>query len=233
MINIESENNIYGNAKLDKFLLSTLISNHMDSLVKRLPELSFCRKECERAFTILRDCYASGGKVLICGNGGSASDAEHIVGELMKSFLKHRKIKHEDAEAIQRAFPEDADYLVEHLQGALPAISLSSQLSILTAFSNDVAADMAFAQQTYGYLQLNDVLIGLSTSGNSLNVINAVRVAKSLGIHTIALTGRSGGRLDSISDVTIKAPADATCQIQEYHLSIYHTLCAMLEEEFF
>ena len=149
-------------------------------------------------------------KIYICGNGGSASDADHIVGELMKGFLKDRKITDE-------RIPQE---LRGKLQGALPAISLSAHTSLMTATINDNDADMIFAQQVYGYAKENDLLIAISTSGNSKNVVNAVKVAKTIGVKAIALTGESGGLLKEMADVTICAPSTETYKIQEYHLPI-------------
>jgi D-sedoheptulose 7-phosphate isomerase len=169
--------------------------------------------------------FASGGKLLVCGNGGSAADADHIVGELMKGFYKKRSLPAEEASKL-------GEY-ARYLQGALPAIALTQHAALSTAFLNDVNPEMGFAQQVYGYGRDGDVLLGISTSGNSKNVCNAVRVAMNLGIKTIGLTGRKGGRLSEISDVCIGVPADITADIQELHLPIYHTLCAMLEELFF
>ena len=169
------------------------------------------------------DTYKKGGKILVCGNGGSSADADHIVGELMKGFLKSRKVTDE-------RIPQE---LREKLQGALPAISLSAHTSLMTATINDNDADMVFAQQVYGYAKDNDLLIAISTSGNSKNVVNAVKVAKSLGVKTIALTGETGGELKQFADVTICAPSTETYKIQEYHLPIYHYLCTKVEEEFF
>ena len=188
-------------------------------------------EDLEKAFSLIKDTYKNGGKLLVCGNGGSAADSEHIVGELMKGFMLNRKIP---AEARQKfKATENGDYISNNLQGALPAISLVSQSAIISAFANDVAADMAFAQQVYGYGKPGDSFLGLSTSGNAKNVIYAAETAKALGLHTIALTGQTGGHLQNICDVTIKAPSQSTPIIQEYHLPIYHKLCMMLEAEFF
>ncbi len=204
-----------------------------NDLFLRYSALIPCGKQIETAFDTLRECYAGGGKVLVCGNGGSAADSEHIVGELMKSFIIKRPIEILEADRIAYHFPEEGRYLSEKLQRALPAISLVSQTALATAFSNDVAADMVFAQQVYGYGKDTDVLIGLSTSGNSENVVNAIKVAKSFGLKTIGMTGNLPGMLDDVCDVVIKVPGHETYKVQEYHLPIYHALCAMLESEFF
>lgn len=192
-------------------------------LFERYPQLNICKNDIENALSLMIDTYKKGGKILVCGNGGSSADADHIVGELMKGFLKDRKI-------TDTRIPQE---LREKLQGALPAISLSAHTSLMTATINDNDADMVFAQQVYGYAKDNDLLIAISTSGNSKNVVNAVKVAKSLGVKTIALTGKTGGELKQLADVTICAPSTETYKIQEYHLPIYHYLCAKVEEEFF
>lgn len=205
----------------------------LDELILRYPQLEQCKSHIEKAYLLLEQCYEKDGKVLVCGNGGSASDSDHIVGELMKGFILGRKISNEHVEKLKQAFPEEWEYLSENLQGALPAISLVSHSALAFAYINDVSSDMIFAQQVYGYAKPGDVLIGLSTSGNSQNVLNGVKVAKSFGVNTIALTGEGGGKISCLCDVSIKVPASETYKIQELHLPVYHTLCAMLEMEFF
>jgi D-sedoheptulose 7-phosphate isomerase len=170
---------------------------------------------------------------LICGNGGSAADAEHIVGELMKSYLLKRPIPNNMRAKLVSTSPRNGDYLADHLQGGLPAISLVSQTSLLSAIANDTAADMVYAQQVYAYGREGDVLIGISTSGNARNVIHAMQVAHALGLHTIGLTGPVGGALKPLCDICICVRAESTPAVQERHLPIFHVLCAMLEEEFF
>lgn len=203
------------------------------SLFQQYPALTVCQAAIEQAFLTLQICYQSQGKLLICGNGGSAADAEHIVGELMKSFMLKRPIRGEQQAKLKALFPTDGDYLAAHLQGALPAIALTGQLALSTAFLNDVAADMVFAQQVYGYAQPADVLLAISTSGNSKNVLNALKVAQALDLKTIGLTGQNGGQMNHLCDVVIRVPANEVYVIQEYHLPVYHTLCRMLEAEFF
>ena len=195
----------------------------LNELIQRYPMLGEIKGDIENALYLMLNCYKSGGKILLCGNGGSAADCEHIVGELMKGFLSARIVTDAD-------IPED---LRENLQGSLPAISLPSQSAIISAFSNDVAPDMVYAQLTLGYGQKNDLLIGISTSGNSKNIVNAVRVAKAKGLKTIALTGKKESMLSSLCDVTIKAPETETFKVQEYHLPIYHYLCAEVEKQMF
>ncbi len=205
----------------------------LHTLVSRYPELTACLPDIQAAFDLLRATFQRGGKVLVCGNGGSAADSEHIVGELMKGYRLPRPLPEAARRRILEAWPEEGAYLADHLQGALPAISLVSQSALLSAFANDVAADMVYAQQVYGYGRPGDALIAISTSGNAANVLHAVEVGRALGLGTIGLTGREGGRLKAVCDVTIRVPADSTPAIQERHLPIYHTLCALLEEAFF
>jgi len=205
----------------------------LNNLIIDYPVLSVCRKDVEDAFIILDQLYNRGGKVLICGNGGSSADSEHIVGELMKGFKLKRPLNAEQRAKLTGAFGLDGEYLAGHLQGALPAISLVSQTALAYAFINDVAPDMVFAQQVFGYGNPGDALIGMSTSGNAGNVVNAIKVAKSFGLYAIGLTGESGGKMKNLCDVTIKAPSTETYRVQEYHLPIYHALCAMVEEERF
>ena len=208
----------------------------IDELIKRYPELEICRKDLNSAVRKICNCFGAGNKILICGNGGSAADALHIVGELMKGFILPRKIETFDKNFIDRAeklFPADVDYFKKNLQCALPAISLVSEISLNTAVANDNAADLIFAQQVFGLGKRGDILLAISTSGNSANVLYAAKVAKILGLEIISLTGRSGGKLKNISDVTICAPADSAFTIQEFHLPIYHALCIAAENEFF
>jgi len=202
-------------------------------LIDAYPELSACREDVEKAATLLISAYRQGGKLLLCGNGGSASDCEHIVGELMKGFASRRSLPAERRRRFTDAFPTEGDVIADRLQGALPAISLISHTSLLSAYANDVSAEMMFAQQVYGYGQPGDVLLGLSTSGNSLNVVRAFQVAKAMGVATVAMTGRSGGRLADIADVAVRVPYDGTPEVQERHLPIYHAICIILEKEFF
>jgi len=209
------------------------MSDVLNQCVAKYPELSECSADIVSAFETIRDSYRGGGKVLLAGNGGSASDCEHIVGELMKGFMSKRPVPQTMRDRLRRFGDEDGGYIADRLQGALPAISLVSHTALATAYANDVAADMVFAQQVYGYGRPGDVLIGLSTSGNSANVVRALQVARALDMRTIGLTGRSGGRMKELCDVIIRVPSDVTPDIQERHLPIYHTLCIMLEEEFF
>ena len=198
----------------------------LSDLFIRHPVLETCCADIKAAFNVLIASYTSGGKVLTCGNGGSAADAEHIVGELMKKFIKPRPLPDRVAKEIR---PE----LAAKLEGALPALSLVSMSGILTAFANDVSWETAFAQQVLGLAKPNDTLIALSTSGSSANCVTAAEVARAVGAKSIALTGTRESRLSTICDVTIRVPATDTFKIQELHLPVYHALCAMLEEELF
>ena len=198
----------------------------LDELYVRYPQLKCCESEITKAFDLLLTCYKSDGKVLTCGNGGSAADAEHIVGELLKKFRKHRDIE----SGVAAKLPPE---LVAKLEGALPAVSLVSMSGILTAFANDVAWETAFAQQVYGLGNPGDVLIALSTSGNSANCVNAALVAKAKGLKVISMTGEGGGNLGELTDAAVKVPESETFKIQELHLPVYHALCAAVEEELF
>jgi D-sedoheptulose 7-phosphate isomerase len=205
----------------------------IEGLIGRYPELRGCAAEIEAAYSVLRECFAAGGKLLVCGNGGSAADSEHIVAELMKGFLHPRPVGEQVRFRLAASFPGDGAYLAAHLQNALPAISLVSQVSLQTAYANDVAPDMAFAQQVFGYGREGDAVLGISTSGNSPNVLHALQVGRALGLRTIGLTGASGGRLQAACNVTICVPCENTPEIQERHVVIYHTICAALERDFF
>ncbi|WP_307303169.1 SIS domain-containing protein [Neobacillus driksii] len=207
------------------------MNKQLERLFQKYPELIECQSSIEAAFEQMKKAYESGRKLLLAGNGGSAADCEHVVGELMKGFMSKRPLPQKMKEKLKAVSGDD--YLSENLQGALPAISLVSHSALMTAFANDVAPDMVFAQQVYGYGKPGDVFIGFSTSGNSSNVNHAVKVAKALGLVTVGLTGKSGGALKELCDVTICVPYDSTPDIQERHLPIYHALCVMIEEEFF
>jgi D-sedoheptulose 7-phosphate isomerase len=213
----------------------TLAGEHFDrmGLVERHQALASCRDDIFAAYKSLVDVFESGGKLLVCGNGGSAADSEHIVGELMKGFLKKRPIDANMQSRLRRISGPAAAQIAKRLQGALPTIALTSQVSLNTAISNDTGADMVFAQQVYGLGRRGDALLGISTSGNSVNVLNAFVIAKALDMRTIALTGRSGGRLCTLADIAIRVPADDVAQIQELHLPVYHALCIALESSFF
>ena len=205
----------------------------VDVLIERYPVLDCVRDSVADAAQMIVAAYRAGGKVLTCGNGGSAADAEHIVGELMKGFLRKRPVEGALADRIRAVAPESANYLIANLQMPLRAVSLVNAVSLGTAFANDQAPDLVFAQQVLGLADAEDVLIGISTSGNSANVVYAVEIAKAKGCKTIVLTGAGGGRLKALADITIEVPDTETYRIQEYHLPIYHALCIAAEEVFF
>jgi len=206
------------------------VNTSLPSLFNRYPTLQSCERDLRAAFDLLAAAYRTGNKLLICGNGGSAADSEHIVAELMKGFLKRRPIPPEDAAKLATAGGKE---LASRLQGALPAISLPSQMSLLTAVANDGDYNLTFAQQVYGLGRAGDVLLAISTSGKSSNVCNAVIVAKAFGLKSIALTGKSGGNLAPLADIAIKVPSDNVAEIQELHLPVYHWLSTELEGAFF
>ena len=203
-----------------------------EDLFARYPALEACRGQVRAAYDTLLATYRAGGKVLCCGNGGSASDSEHIVGELLKKFKKHRDIP-ADLKARLLAAGAEGAQLAEKLEGSLGAVSLLSMSGILTAFANDVGWDEAYAQQVLGLAKPGDALIAISTSGNSRNCVLAAVLARALGVRTIGLTGEKGGRFREVCDVAVCVPACETFKIQEYHLPVYHALCAMLEDELF
>ncbi len=209
------------------------VLNEFNLIFSHYPALKGCEDSISGAYQLMRNCYNANGLIMVCGNGGSAADAEHIVGELMKGFKIKRPINCEQRQLLSSAFPDDSEFLSENLQQAIPAISLVSQTSFATAFINDVKAEMVFAQLVLGYGKPGDVLIGLSTTGNSCNVVNACKVAKALGIRTIGFTGSTESLLSEICDVTIRVPAMEVYRIQELHQPVYHALCAMLEADAF
>lgn len=209
------------------------IYKHIDTLIQRYPALALCKDDILTAYTTLCEAYTKECKLLVCGNGGSASDCEHIVGELMKEFKLKREVYKEQAANMKQIDEQLGSVLANHLQGALPAITLTSHSSLTTAFMNDSQPELVFAQQVNGYGKAGDVLLGISTSGNSMNVLYAAVTAKAKGLKVIGLTGQNDSRLKSLSDVCIQVPEAETYKIQELHLPVYHCLCMMLEEHFF
>lgn len=207
--------------------------SNLDLLIMRYPHLECCKGNIIIAFEFIRDCYKNGGKLLVCGNGGSAADAEHIVGELMKGFKKARHLASIEVEKLVEIDSLMGRTLADNLQGALPAIALDGHPALTTAYMNDCEPIICFAQQVYGYGCKNDVLFAISTSGNSKNVLYAVVAAKAKGMVVIGLTGENDSKLSAMSDVCIRVPSTETYQIQELHLPIYHCLCLMLEDYFF
>lgn len=205
----------------------------LNELTERYPVLEAVRGSILEAYQILEECYERGGKLLVAGNGGSCADAEHIVGELMKGFVKRRPLPDALKVRMCEADAEHGRQLADSLQGSLMAIALNGHPGLSTAFANDVDADMIYAQQLSGYGVAGDVFLGISTSGNSKNVDYAVTVAKAKGLKVIGLTGKDGGKLGRRSDTAIIVPEMETFKIQELHLPIYHALCLLLEEHFF
>ena len=207
--------------------------NLVDELIERYPILEPGRKDITEAFHILLNCFRGQGKLLIAGNGGSAADAEHIVGELMKGFVLKREIDENLKDKLRNVDYDMGNKLSRKLQLSLPAIALSNHSSLNTAFSNDVDGQLCFAQQVLGYGKEGDVFLGISTSGNSANVLYAAIVAKAQGMKVIGLTGRGGGRLADMADVVVAVDEKETYKVQELHLPIYHCLCLMVESKMF
>lgn len=211
------------------------MNKQLEMLLQRYPILESCKDGIQSAYEILEECFKSGHKLLIAGNGGSSADAQHIVGELMKGFKLPRKCSNEFADKLRSIDLERGSELAEKLQGGLPAIALTGHQALNTAYINDVPGGglLTYAQQVYGYGKSGDVLLGISTSGNSKNVMYATVVAKALGMKVVGLTGKNGGTLAEVADVAIKVPETETYMIQELHLPVYHCLCLMLEKNFF
>jgi D-sedoheptulose 7-phosphate isomerase len=205
----------------------------INEFIERYPALTDLAVDIERAINIMKKTYYNGGILYICGNGGSAADSEHMVGELMKSFVIKRDLTTDLKRKIREIYLQDSDIFIKNLEMPIPAMSLVSQSSLITAFSNDKSPDLVFAQQILGYGKPSDTLVAISTSGNSTNVVNAAKMAKILNMSIIAMTGNSENDLNKIADLTIKAPEDKTYRVQEYHLPIYHTMCRCLEFEIF
>jgi D-sedoheptulose 7-phosphate isomerase len=204
----------------------------IEELIERYPKLEVEKEHIIKAYEIMAECYENRGKLLVAGNGGSAADAEHIVGELMKGFVEPRKLSKNFLEQLTAVDAEMGKELGEKLQGALPAIALVGHVALSTAYLNDVDPLLGFAQQLNGYGNQGDVFLAISTSGNSKNILYACTVAKAKGMKIVGLTGGTGGRLKEMADVTIVAPETETYKIQEYHLPVYHWLCLALEEHF-
>lgn len=204
----------------------------IETLVERYPVLSVCRDDIVKAVELMVRCYENGGKIMTCGNGGSAADAVHIVGELMKGFCKRRELP-ENEKNVLSAYGEEGRVLAENLQGTLASVSLINEISLQTAFSNDVLPELGTAQQLYGLAEKGDVFIGISTSGNAKNLYYASIAAKAKGCSVVILSGRDGGILKRLADVSVIVPETETYKIQELHLPVYHAICLALEEEFF
>ena len=213
--------------------LDNRLMRHIDLLVERYPSLELAKNDIVAAYLLLEESYENDGKILVAGNGGSAADAEHIVGALMKGFKLARKPETDFAEKLVAENQELGAVLAENLQGALPAIALDGHPALSTAYMNDCEPLLCFAQQVNGYGKSGDVFLGISTSGNSKNVLYAAITAHAKGMKVIGLTGAKDSKLKDMSDVCIKAPQTETYMIQELHLPIYHCLCLMLEDKFF
>jgi D-sedoheptulose 7-phosphate isomerase len=204
----------------------------LDDLIERYPPLTGCKAGIEAAFLLLRGTFESGGRVYVCGNGGSAADALHITGEMMKGFNLKRGVRLPPS-VKSRLSPQTAELLSDKLQGALPCHSLTAETALMTALCNDISSDIIFAQQIHGYGKKGDCLVAISTSGNAADVCLAAELAAAMELKTVALTGREGGRLAKLCEAVIAVPADTTAKAQEFHLPVYHTLCAGLEAHFF
>lgn len=205
---------------------------HIDELCIRYPILSVCKNDIEKAAEALIESFENGGKLLVAGNGGSCADSDHISGELLKSFVKKRRPSAELIDSIRKINPETGDYLSDKLQGSLPVIALTNNTALMTASLNDVDGNVMFAQQVNGYGKEGDVFLGISTSGNSKDIVYPTVVAKAKGLMTVALTGKDGGKLKGIADICIVVPEQETFKIQELHLPVYHALCLEIEEYF-
>jgi len=209
------------------------IEKNVDLLIERYPVLAKCKDDFINAYLLLEEAYLNGKKLLVAGNGGSAADSEHIVGELMKGFKKTRHLSLGMREKLKEVDPELGEILGNNLQGALPAIALDGHSALTTAYMNDVEPLLCFAQQINGFGNEGDVFLGISTSGNSKNVLYAAAISKAKGIKVIGLTGAKNNKLEKLADVTVKVPETETYMIQELHLPVYHAWCLMLEERFF
>ena len=213
--------------------LERRLEKHIELLISRYPRLVISKLDLINAYLIFEECYLKGGKLLVTGNGGSAADSEHIVGELMKAFVNPRRLDDEYARALVETDLVLGKVLSENLQGALPAIALDGHLALSTAYMNDCEPLLCFAQQINGFGNTGDVFWGISTSGNSKNILFAAVAAKAKGMKVVGLTGLKESRLSQLADVCIRVPETETYMIQEIHLPVYHTLCLMLEDKFF
>ncbi len=206
--------------------------DYIKELIERYPALAICEKDIRAAADAIINSYKAGGKLIVAGNGGSAADSDHITGELLKSFVKKRKPDQKFLDALSAIDSDTGSYLSDKLQGSLPAIALTNNSALMTASLNDVDGNVLFAQQVMGFGKKGDVFLGISTSGNSKDVIYALAVAKALGVKTVALTGKTGGKCKELADISIVVPENETFKIQELHLPVYHALCLTIEEYF-
>lgn len=206
--------------------------DYIKELIERYQALAICEKDIRAAADAIINSYKAGGKLIVAGNGGSAADSDHITGELLKSFVKKRKPDQKFLDALSAIDSDTGAYLSDKLQGSLPAIALTNNSALMTASLNDVDGNVLFAQQVMGFGKKEDVFLGISTSGNSKDVIYALAVAKAIGVKTVALTGKTGGKCKALADISIVVPENETFKIQEFHLPVYHALCLTIEEYF-
>jgi D-sedoheptulose 7-phosphate isomerase len=214
-------------------MLDSAVAKHAERLFKRFPELECLSGEFHQAYSILETSFFKGGTLFACGNGGSASDGDHIVGELMKGFALKRPVTKEVEKRFEEVLGSEAKAITSRLQMGLPAMSLNVHPAITSAYSNDVDPEMVYAQQLFAAGKAGDVVIGLSTSGNSKNILNAFKVAKAKGIKSILFTGNRKGVCENYADCSLRVPESETFIIQEHHLPLYHALCLMIEEKFY
>lgn len=214
-------------------MLKETARREIDTLIARYPCFAPLRERLSQCVDLLATSWRSGGKLLICGNGGSAADSLHIVAELMKGFVLDRRISPDIQNVLIKQYPKEAPYYIRHLQAAVPVISLVSETALMTAYGNDQVADLAMAQQVLGYGCPGDVLLTISTSGNSVNTVHAARIARVLGVKVVALTGQDGGELAALSDILLNVPSRVAYHVQELHLPLYHALCLAIERELF
>jgi len=205
----------------------------LNEMVARYPALESCKTDILQACNAIIGCYSNHGKLLLCGNGGSCADADHVVSELMKSFEKGRPVPNDLKDGLKKASGERGAFIADNLENGLPAISLSAHGALCTAISNDMDASLVYAQQIVGYGKAGDLLLAISTSGNSQNIIDAVITAKAKGLTVIGLTGQNGGKMKQYCDIAICVPSTTTPEVQEYHLPVYHTICRIVENRFF
>ena len=205
----------------------------IDRLIKEHKELTYLKDSIRKTVDAIKGAYNKGGKVMVCGNGGSCADADHIVGELMKGFLSKRPITPYEENLILNQKYDNGNHLIKSLQRGIPAISLNTHGALISAVINDIDADMMFAQQVFGIGTESDVLIGISTGGGAENVINALKVGRAIGCTTIGMTGNRHGKMNDFCDILLDVPVGETYQIQEYHIAIYHAFCAEAEKELF
>jgi D-sedoheptulose 7-phosphate isomerase len=207
--------------------------DYLEELVQRYPGLEKCKADIYKAYQLMKKSFESGGQFLAAGNGGSAADSGHIVGELMKGFVKKRPLAPDFIQKLKAVSPADAEYLAKNIQQGLPAVDLSAHAALITACINDIGGDIIYAQQVCGYGGEGDVFMGISTSGNAKNILYAMIAARARGLKTIALTGGSGGAIKEYADAAIIVPETETFKVQELHLPVYHALCLMIEDRFF